>query len=118
MQIIKGFIDQLRMTWRLLRDPRVPFYLKAIPFLGLIYVVSPIDFVPDLLPVLGQLDDVGIILAALKMFETLAPGYIVEEHRQAMQFGTPTSEHLQDVIDGSRLRVETDEPAQKAKRRG
>ncbi|MDX2160942.1 MAG: DUF1232 domain-containing protein [bacterium] len=110
MQVLQGLIDQLRLTWRLIRDPRVPFYLKAVPFLGLVYIVSPLDFIPDIIPFFGQLDDLGILLAGMKTFETLAPAYVVQEHRDAMAFGTGTQEKQKDVIDGSRLKIDREKP--------
>ncbi len=84
MELLKGIVFQLRLTWRLLRDDRVPLYLKAVPFLGLVYLISPIDFIPDLFVGLGQLDDIGIIFASLRLFEALTPKYLVEEHRAIM----------------------------------
>lgn len=63
------------MAWRLVRDPRVPWTLKLIPALALLYVVSPVDLAPDFIPLLGQIDDVAILLVALKLFVDLAsPG--------------------------------------------
>jgi uncharacterized membrane protein YkvA (DUF1232 family) len=77
------------------RDPRVPWYAKA--FLGLVvaHTFSPIDLIPDFIPVLGYLDDLvvtplGIVLA-LKM---VPPEVMVDARRQAeelLQQGRPIS---------------------------
>ncbi|MCA9903008.1 MAG: DUF1232 domain-containing protein [Anaerolineae bacterium] len=83
--MIKGLIHQIRLTYRLLRDPRVPLWVKAIPFLPLIYLVSPIDILPDFIPVIGQLDDLTLIVAGMRLFEAMAPEYIAHEHRQAIE---------------------------------
>ncbi len=77
----RAILDQILLTWKLVRDPRVPLWQKAIPFLGLVYVVSPLDIIPDFLIGLGQLDDLGIILGGMRLFEAIAPGYVVDEHR-------------------------------------
>jgi uncharacterized membrane protein YkvA (DUF1232 family) len=82
--MLRSIIDQLLVTWALLRDPRVPLWTKAIPILALGYVLSPIDLIPDIIIGLGQLDDIGIILGGMRLFEAVAPGYIVDEHRQAI----------------------------------
>jgi uncharacterized membrane protein YkvA (DUF1232 family) len=76
----RSLLEQLRLGWALLTDSRVPLALKVIPIVAVAYLVSPIDLVPDIFPVLGQLDDLGILMAALSMFNSLAPGDVVSEH--------------------------------------
>lgn len=69
------------MAWRLLRDGRVPGWVKVIPAIGLVYLLSPIDLIPDfVLPGLGQMDDIAVVLLALKMFVDLSPPGVVSEH--------------------------------------
>ena len=76
-----GLIRQARLAWRLLNDGRVPGWVKLIPVAGLIYLISPIDLIPDLmLPGLGEVDDIVLLLLALKMFVDLSPPGIVREH--------------------------------------
>jgi uncharacterized membrane protein YkvA (DUF1232 family) len=81
---LRALIAQARLAFRLFREPRVPMVLKAVPLLGLLYVISPVDFVPDFIPGLGQLDDLGIILAALELFVRLCPGGAQTFHREAI----------------------------------
>ena len=50
---------------RLLRDPRVPRRAKAALVVAIPYLVSPIDLIPDFIPVLGQLDDALLVIAVL-----------------------------------------------------
>ena len=76
-----GLVRQTRLAWRLLRDGRVPAWVKLIPFAGLVYFLSPIDLIPDLmLPGLGEVDDVVVLLLALKTFVDLSPSGVVREH--------------------------------------
>jgi len=76
-----GLVKQARLAWRLLNDGRVPSWVKMIPVAGLVYFLSPIDLIPDLmLPGLGEIDDVVILLLALKVFVDLSPPGIVREH--------------------------------------
>jgi len=76
-----GLIKQARLAWRLWNDGRTPAWLKLIPVAALIYFLSPIDLIPDLmLPGLGELDDIAVILLALKFFLDLSPPGIVKEH--------------------------------------
>jgi len=100
-QFLLTLLSHVRLAVRLLREPRVPILSKALPVLAGLYVISPLDFVPDFLPVLGQLDDLGVVLLALEGFTRLCPTEAVEFHRAAIAQGRkydpmpPTSE----VID-------------------
>ncbi|WP_224363786.1 YkvA family protein [Hyalangium versicolor] len=50
--------------FRYLRDGRVPLWKKLAGLLAVIYFVSPVDAIPDVIPVLGWLDDLGVLSAA------------------------------------------------------
>lgn len=80
--MLRAIIEQLLLTWRLFRDPRVSLWSKAIPVLAVAYVLSPIDLIPDFIIGLGQLDDLGIVLGAMRLFESVTPEFIVQEHRK------------------------------------
>jgi len=77
--------QQLRLVLHLMRDPEVPFYLKLLPFAGLIYVFFPFDIVTDLIPVICQLNDVTSLLVSSKVFIELAPPQVVERHLRAIR---------------------------------
>ncbi len=87
-QLNLGMIDRLRLGWRLLRDPRVPAWPKLVaPIVTALYVLSPVDVIPDFLLGLGQLDDAGMIalaLAAISMLTRWAPREIVAQHAAAL----------------------------------
>ena len=85
--LFRTLVSHVGLTMRLLREPAVPVLTKVLPFLALLYVISPLDFVPDFLPVLGQLDDLGVVLLALEGFTRLCPTEAVEFHRAAMAQG-------------------------------
>lgn len=72
--------QQIRLVFRLIRDPEVPFYLKFVPFAGLLYLVMPIDLITDFAPVVGQLDDITALIVGAKVFIELAPPHIVARH--------------------------------------
>lgn len=76
-----------RLVWRLLNDYRVPTWIKiGIPVVVLLYFVMPLDFIPDFIPVLGQLDDIGIVLLGMSIIIRLAPQHVVDEHRAALGY--------------------------------
>jgi uncharacterized membrane protein YkvA (DUF1232 family) len=69
---------------------------------ALVYVISPIDVLPDVILGLGQLDDLGIIALALALFIEFCPRAIVEEHRRAIAAqADPPQAKPEEVIDGS-----------------
>lgn len=89
-----GWFDHARLAWRLLRDPRVASKLKTtVPILAALYVVSPVDLLPDLLLGLGQVDDVGVVGLAVvflsRVLPRLAPADVLAEHLSAMGFREP-----------------------------
>ncbi len=70
----------IKLLGRLIRDPRVPARSKALAGAALAYVASPIDFVPDLIPVLGRSDDVFVAIFALHHLIRTAGEDVVVEH--------------------------------------
>lgn len=101
--MLKGLIDHGRLVWRLLMDKRVPVYLKALPVASLVYLISPIDFVPDVLLGLGQLDDFAAILIGIETFIKLCPQDVVAEHRAALNGDLPyttAGKTNADTVDG------------------
>lgn len=115
-------IFQLRLTWRLLQDSRVPVWKKAIPFVGFLYVVLPIDIIPDFLVVIGQLDDLGVVLLSLQLFEKSVDPVLVEEHRAALEGREPegmvitTSEYTVAPREGEAAKNGNGKTGSKAKR--
>ncbi len=78
--LIRRLPTYIRLVWALLRDGRVPVQQKLILVGIAAYLVFPIDLIPDFVPVLGQLDDLAVVLLGLDLFIRSAPPDIVEEH--------------------------------------
>ena len=75
----------LRLYIRLMRDYRVPMRAKGVVIGALIYLISPIDLLPDmLLPVIGQVDDIAVWYLAFRMLSRLSPPEVVAEHQAAI----------------------------------
>ena len=88
-QLNLGAIERLRLGWRLLRDPRIPTWPKLLVPLAVLYVISPIDIIPDFLLVIGQVDDVsviGLIVAVIAMLVRWSPPAVVAEHAADLGF--------------------------------
>jgi uncharacterized membrane protein YkvA (DUF1232 family) len=73
-----------RLFWRLFRDRRVPISLKGMVVVAGLYVLSPLDVLPDYLPLIGQLDDVSLLLLAGYYFIRWSPTRVVREHVAAI----------------------------------
>jgi uncharacterized membrane protein YkvA (DUF1232 family) len=61
------------VVWLAARDPRVPWYAKALALLVAAYALSPIDLIPDFIPVLGLLDDLVLVPAGVSLVLRLVP---------------------------------------------
>ena len=107
--MFKAIVNQVLLTWKMLFDKRVPFWMKMVVIGPVIYAISPIDIIPDFIVGLGQLDDIGLILAGMRLFESLVPEHIVAEHRAAI-----TQRDDPNTIEGTNYTVRTEK--EKAKR--
>jgi uncharacterized membrane protein YkvA (DUF1232 family) len=83
--LLKALLFDIRLGWRLLREPRVPTLAKAILPVAALYFVSPVDLLPDIIPVLGEMDDLVVAYGALKMFISLCPPAAESFHRAALE---------------------------------
>lgn len=69
-----------KLYWRLFTDRRVPLRAKAVLVAAALYVLNPIDFLPDLLlPLLGVVDDLAVCIFAARWFIALCPPDVVQE---------------------------------------
>ena len=77
-----------RVVWGIVRDPRTPLGLKGLLLAALAYVVMPVDLIPDAIPILGQADDLTVLLLVLDMFIQNAPPEVRAEHTTRAKNGT------------------------------
>ena len=89
-----------RIVWGLIRDPRTPIGLKALLAAALAYVVMPVDLIPDIIPIIGQADDLTVLLLVLDLFIQNAPPEVRAEHSARARNGTADLDR-----DLARLRV-------------
>jgi uncharacterized membrane protein YkvA (DUF1232 family) len=68
-------------VWLAARDPRTPWIAKAVAAATAAYAFSPIDLIPDFIPVLGLLDDLVLVPAGLWLAVRLIPPAVLAEHR-------------------------------------
>ncbi|WP_242927737.1 YkvA family protein [Pontibacter vulgaris] len=63
------------------RDPRIPFMAKAVLVITVAYAFSPIDLIPDFIPVLGYLDDLILLPLGIWLWIKLIPPEVLHEYR-------------------------------------
>ena len=74
------FFDKISLAGSLFRDNRVPIAPRIIALALVLYIASPIDLVPDFIPVIGYFDDILIVLVGAGLLLRSIPRYIIEEH--------------------------------------
>jgi uncharacterized membrane protein YkvA (DUF1232 family) len=105
--VLTGLFHEGQLVWQLFGDPRVASTLKiALPILAALYVLSPVDLIPDFIPVLGQMDDLAILALAVKLFLTLAPPQVVAEHRQKIWHPNRNGQTGQTASEGETVEGE------------
>src|SRR5215218_3635579 len=81
---MKGFMmflpNMVKLLGKLLTDSRVPTVEKALFVAAIVYVISPIDFIPDIFPFIGQVDDVYVVALTLLRLVNRTDERIVREH--------------------------------------
>jgi len=103
----RSLYSELRLIARLLKDPRVNFFLKLLPIGALFYLFFPLDISP-----VNPLDDGLVIWLGGYFFIELCPDDVVEEHRKALRQPVSkddtVSESPPEVVDGSFREVQED----------
>jgi uncharacterized membrane protein YkvA (DUF1232 family) len=96
----RGLKRDVHALYLAARDPRVPWYAKAVALAVAAYALSPIDLIPDFIPVIGYLDDLIIVPLGILLAVRLIPTEILAEHRLAASEAAdrPTSRTAAMVI--------------------
>ena len=85
-KILKNFQRELRIYQLVLRDERTPKWSKWLLATAIGYAVSPIELIPDFIPILGHLDDIIIVPVLVWLAISMIHKKVIEDcHRQAKQ---------------------------------
>jgi uncharacterized membrane protein YkvA (DUF1232 family) len=105
--VFQDTVLRIKLIYRLVTDKRINPWLKLLPIGGILYLLSPLDIIPDImLPVIGQLDDLAILWLTNHFFIEFCPPEIVREHvRQLVSNDAIIEEERikaaeNDVVDG------------------
>ena len=103
--VVRDFILRVKLILRLVGDKRVNPWLKLIPIAGLLYLVSPIDLIPDIaLPIIGELDDAAVLWITNYFFVELCPPEIVREHVKALSANTSAAND-DDIVEAETIEI-------------
>jgi uncharacterized membrane protein YkvA (DUF1232 family) len=81
----RGLKRDVHAVYLSARDPRTPWYARVVAILVAAYALSPIDLIPDFIPVLGYLDDLLIVPLGIMLVIRLIPADVLEEHRATVE---------------------------------
>ncbi|MBC7583635.1 MAG: DUF1232 domain-containing protein [Tardiphaga sp.] len=84
-QWARGIVRDVLALWLAARDPRVPWIAKAVAAVVAAYALSPIDLIPDFIPVVGYLDDLVLVPLGILLAVRLIPPDLMAEFRAAAQ---------------------------------
>ena len=73
-----------RLAWRLMGDRRTPLGARLLLGLAVALIVSPINWIPSAIPILGQMEDLALLALALKLFFKYVPAELRLEHQAAL----------------------------------
>ena len=88
----------MQLYWRLVRDGRVSVWPKALLLLSVLYVLSPVDIIPDVIPFVGEVDDLVVVIAACRLFIYLCPPDVVREHVRRIDAGASTDPPVRNMV--------------------
>jgi uncharacterized membrane protein YkvA (DUF1232 family) len=81
--------NKLHLAVALAREPRIPLAVRAIPPALILYLATPIDMIPDFIPVIGHLDDLLIVVIGIGLLLRFTPRYVLEEHIARLESAGP-----------------------------
>jgi len=99
----RGLRQQTLVVYHAARDPRTPWYVRALAFAVAAYALSPIDLIPDFIPVLGYLDDLIVVPWGLMLVLRLTPREVLAASRIKAEEAAdrPVSRGMAAVVAGT-----------------
>lgn len=87
-------------VWLAARDPRTPWLAKVLALIVAAYAISPMDLIPDFIPILSYLDDIIIVPLGILLVVRLIPPAVMSEHRETAAKATerPVSRMAGSVV--------------------
>src|SRR5262245_13309802 len=83
--VARNIAREVRVCQAILGDRRTPWLARILLGCGIAYALSPIDLIPDFIPVVGHLDDAILVPALILLGLRLVPKEVVQEHRESLR---------------------------------
>jgi uncharacterized membrane protein YkvA (DUF1232 family) len=87
LRFLRHLPNFVRLYWRLFWDARVSLWPKGLLLLSFLYVLSPIDIIPDVIPFFGEVDDLVVVIVVCRLFMYMCPREVVQEHVRRIDAG-------------------------------
>ncbi len=98
LESLKSWARRLRndcmVLYRASKDPDTPWFAKAFIVLVVAYALSPIDLIPDFIPILGYLDDLILIPLGIYIGMKLIPAEVLEKHRREQALSSEETQKI------------------------
>jgi uncharacterized membrane protein YkvA (DUF1232 family) len=109
---VRQLFKQYRIILRALVHPAVPLYAKLVCGCAALYVASPIQLIPNFIPIIGQLDDVLVIALSIRLLKRSVPPTVLDECQNGSRSPIASAIPLNLPIDPSpALRPEVSPPS-------
>lgn len=99
--MLKELLNNASLVWKLLLDPRVSILAKLVPVAAALYLISPIDLIPDWLVGFGQLDDLAVVLLGIRAFIALCPPELVQWYRNQLGQNPQSQARDSNTVDST-----------------
>ena len=82
MQILKSIKSKIKILYLICQGEHIPWYAKGLAFVTVAYALSPIDLIPDFIPILGLVDDLIILPCAIWILAKMIPREVWLKYEQ------------------------------------
>ena len=83
-RVAKNLVHEVRVYQSVVRDPRTPWLARVLIGCAVAYALSPIDLIPDFIPIVGHLDDAVIVPLLIVVGLRFVPPDVIREHRESI----------------------------------
>lgn len=95
--VVRRHKREVRILARVFRDPRTPWYARVVTFAVVAYALSPLDLIPDFIPIVGYLDDLIIVPLGIRLAVLMTPKVVFDDCRKHVE-STPERPMMRWII--------------------